>query len=349
MVAKQRDSRIELLRIILMWTVMAHHFVVHNADPISVFPSSFARFIYNTFFYPIGRTAVGCFVAITIWFVAGKAEYSFKRAVRQVASIEGTVLFYSVTLGIFFLFRSNIQFSITYLIDICAPVLTGYSWWFVTVYAWLVFLLPFLIPALRALDQKLHLYLSLLLIFVFGFLRYVPIFWIPIDGLLLDFIVICVLVCYVRWYVDLSKLNLKHLIGTCAISFIGVALAFYGQFNFGGILGSTCSNLYNGFLGSPACIFSLMIAIPVLLITFKLPPFSSRAVNAIAKLCFATYLISDYSPIQSWLWRSHFSFTQVGVGLGILQVFIVPTLVFAVCLIIESIRKFLFARFSSLF
>lgn len=34
---KMRDSRIELLRIILMWTVMAHHFVVHNADSISVF------------------------------------------------------------------------------------------------------------------------------------------------------------------------------------------------------------------------------------------------------------------------------------------------------------------------
>ena len=29
---KIRDSRIELLRIVLMWTVMAHHFDVHNAD-----------------------------------------------------------------------------------------------------------------------------------------------------------------------------------------------------------------------------------------------------------------------------------------------------------------------------
>ena len=81
---KIRDSRIEFLRIVLMWTVMAHHFVVHNADSVSVFPGSFTRFFYNIFFYPIGRTAVGC---------------SIKQAVKQIASIEGTVLFYSIALG----------------------------------------------------------------------------------------------------------------------------------------------------------------------------------------------------------------------------------------------------------
>ena len=94
-----RDSRIELLRIVLMWTVMAHHFVVHNADSVSAFPGSFTRFFYNIFFYLIGRTAVGCFVAITIWFVAGKVEYSINKAVKRIASIEGTVLFYSIALG----------------------------------------------------------------------------------------------------------------------------------------------------------------------------------------------------------------------------------------------------------
>lgn len=126
--AKIRDSRIELLRIVLMWTVMAHHFVVHNADSVSVFPGSFTRFFYNIFFYPIGRTAVGCFVAITIWFVAGKAGYSIKQAVKQIASIEGTVLFYSIALGFFFMLRGDIQVSPTNLIDIFAPILTGSSW-----------------------------------------------------------------------------------------------------------------------------------------------------------------------------------------------------------------------------
>lgn len=346
--AKMRDSRIELLRIVLMWTVMAHHFVVHNADSVSVFPGSFTKFFYNIFFYPIGRTAVGCFVAITIWFVAGKAGYSIKQAVKQIASIEGTVLFYSIALGFFFMLRGDIQVSPTNLIDIFAPILTGSSWWFITVYAWLVFLLPFLIPALHALDQKLHLYLSIFLVCAFGFLRYVPLFWIPIDGLLVDFIIICVLVCYIRWYVDLSTVNIRLLVAYCIASFAGVAISFYGQFHFDGLLGSTFANLYNGFFGSLASIFSLVIAISVLLIDFKMPHFSSRFVNAIAKLCFATYLISDYGPIQSWLWSSLFPFTRVGVGLGILQVLLVPTVVFAICLMLEGLRKLLAGFFMRL-
>lgn len=252
---KIRDSRIEFLRIVLMWTVMAHHFVVHNADSVSVFPGSFTRFFYNIFFYPIGRTAVGCFVAITIWFVAGKAGYSIKQAVKQIASIEGTVLFYSIALGFFFMLRGDIQVSPTNLIDIFAPTLTGSSWWFVTVYAWLVFLLPFIIPALHALGKKLHLYLIVFLVSVFGFLRYVPLFWIPIDGLLVDFIIICVLVCYIRWFVDLSTVDIRRLVACCIASFAGVAISFYGQFHFDGLLGSTFANLYNGFFGSPASIF----------------------------------------------------------------------------------------------
>lgn len=264
-----RDSRIELLRIVLMWTVMAHHFVVHNADSVSAFPGSFTRFFYNIFFYPIGRTAVGCFVAITIWFVAGKVEYSINKAVKRIASIEGTVLFYSIALGFFFILRGDIQVSPTNLIGIFAPTLTGSSWWFVTVYAWLVFLLPFIIPALHALGQKLHLYLIVFLVSVFGFLRYVPLFWIPIDGLLVDFIIICVFVSYIRWYVDLSTVDIRCLVACCIAAFVGVAISFYGQFHFDGLLGSTFANLYNGFFGSPASIFSLAIAISVLLIDLK--------------------------------------------------------------------------------
>lgn len=160
----------------------------------------------------------------------------------------------------------------------------------------------------------LHLYLIVFLVSVFGFLRYVPLFWIPIDGLLVDFIIICVFVSYIRWYVDLSTVDIRCLVACCIAAFVGVAISFYGQFHFDGLLGSTFANLYNGFFGSPASFFSLAIAISVLLIDLKMPHFSSRFVNAIAKLCFATYLISDYGPIQSWLWSSLFPFTRVGVG-----------------------------------
>lgn len=160
-----------------------------------------------------------------------------------------------------------------------------------------------------------------------------------------DFIIICVLVSYIRWYVDLSTVDIRCLVACCIAAFVGVAISFYGQFHFDGLLGSTFANLYNGFFGSPASIFSLAIAISVLLIDLKMPHFSSRSVNAIAKLCFATYLISDYGPIQNWLWSSLFPFTRVGVELGILQVILVPTAVFAICLMLEGLRKLVVSFF----
>lgn len=110
----------------------------------------------------------------------------------------------------------------------------------------------------------------------------------------MDLIIINVLVSYIRWYVDLSTVDIRCLVACCIAAFVGVAISFYGQFHFDGLLGSTFANLYNGFFGSPASIFSLAIVISVLLIDLKMPHFSSRFVNAIAKLCFATYLISDY-------------------------------------------------------
>lgn len=58
---KIRDSRIELLRLVLMWTVMAHHFVVHNADSVSVFPGSLTGFSTTSFSIQLEELRFGRF------------------------------------------------------------------------------------------------------------------------------------------------------------------------------------------------------------------------------------------------------------------------------------------------
>ena len=55
---KERNSIIELFRLISMWCVVAHHFVIHNADDISVFASPVTRLIFKGVFLPIGKVAV---------------------------------------------------------------------------------------------------------------------------------------------------------------------------------------------------------------------------------------------------------------------------------------------------
>ena len=48
--AKERNSIVELFWLISMWCVFAHHFVIHNADDISVFASPLTRLILRECF-----------------------------------------------------------------------------------------------------------------------------------------------------------------------------------------------------------------------------------------------------------------------------------------------------------
>ena len=91
--AKERNSLIELFRLISMWCVVAHHFIIHNADAVSVFPNPITRFILNGIFIPIGKVAVGCFVFITVWFIATRASFSIKDAVKKIVVLNYEVVF----------------------------------------------------------------------------------------------------------------------------------------------------------------------------------------------------------------------------------------------------------------
>lgn len=108
--AKERNSIVELFWLISMWCVFAHHFVIHNADDISVFASPLTRLIFKGVFLPIGKVAVGCFVSIAVWFIADRASFSIKDAVKKLIILNNEVVFYSITLGIILFLRAVCPF-----------------------------------------------------------------------------------------------------------------------------------------------------------------------------------------------------------------------------------------------
>lgn len=80
--SKGRNSKVELLRIISMWFIVAHHFVIHNAEPISVFPGTVARMVLHGVLYPSGRIAVAVFFIITVWYLAD-AQLTLKESAAK--------------------------------------------------------------------------------------------------------------------------------------------------------------------------------------------------------------------------------------------------------------------------
>lgn len=82
--------------------------------------------------------------------------------------------------------------------------------------------------------------------------------------------------------------------------------------------------------------FAISLSVLKLCLVFKL---NSSRLNWIAGSAFAVYLITDYSIVQSWLWKSLFTFTNLGNQLGVLLVVAIPSLVMACCLIIDIGRR----------
>lgn len=96
--APERESNIELFRIVCMLSIIAHHYVVHTglvgepmlSDPRN--PSS----LFLSFFGMWGKTGINCFLMITGYFMCQK-EISIKKWLKFYFQI----LFYNVVISIF--------------------------------------------------------------------------------------------------------------------------------------------------------------------------------------------------------------------------------------------------------
>ena len=62
---KMRNSSIELLRVISMLMVVAHHFVVHNLDNAWDINGDSSRFLIAVFAAPLGKISIVSFFAVT--------------------------------------------------------------------------------------------------------------------------------------------------------------------------------------------------------------------------------------------------------------------------------------------
>ena len=142
----RREGNIELLRIVCMLLILAHHMVYHSS---AMYTSLERNRVLARFLFAGGQTGVNCFVLITGYFLA-----PFKA--RRLAATLLQTLFYS--LGLALLCRwTGWQAGITDR-DVwdSALILTRSPYWFVTMYAALTALLPALQPMAQSLGKRAH-------------------------------------------------------------------------------------------------------------------------------------------------------------------------------------------------
>ena len=151
----RRNSRIELLRIVSMLMIVAHHYAVYG------FYAEELAFSRNKIFvdlFGMGvRIGVDLFVLISGYYLV-RARFRLKKLLMLM----GSVWFYMLLSLLLVAVTGLYPLDRTILRGVCFPLLTS-QYWFASYYALLLLFSPFLNALIRNLSRGLHAALCLLL------------------------------------------------------------------------------------------------------------------------------------------------------------------------------------------
>lgn len=325
---KQRESNLELFRIIVMLLIVAHHYVVNSgilstieADPTS--PNALFFFYLGMW----GKTGINCFVLITGWFMC-TSRITLRKFLKLFLEIE----FYKVIIGLVFLFTRKESFTVDWLLGLL-PV-RNIKDGFVPCFLIFYLLIPFLNILIRNLDRKMHLTLIGILVFVYTFLSTIPAF-----SVTMNYVSWFCTLFFIASYMRLHEFPLKN---GRAVSWLWLSM--------GAILLSALSVWIIARSGkhvSPYWFVSDANKVMALFTSFclfnlfrVLKVRQSKFINAIGATTFGVLLIhANNGTMRRWLW--HDLFNNVGHLydlLSPLRAIIVVILVFSVCSLLDYLR-----------
>lgn len=140
--SRERDSNIELFRIITMLLIIAHHYVVNSGltavDGVIYSNANSPRSIFLLLFGAWGKTGINCFVLITGYYMC-KSQITLRKFVKLL----GQVYFYKILFYSVFLLIGYTSFSLKELIKMILPF-TSVTTNFVGCYLIFFLCIPFL-------------------------------------------------------------------------------------------------------------------------------------------------------------------------------------------------------------
>ncbi|MBQ3427217.1 MAG: acyltransferase [Clostridia bacterium] len=328
MVTKERNSSIELLRIIAMVIIVFHHYVVHG---IFDWNEMSGVSVYFLSVIQLGEWAVNIFILIFGYF---SVTSDFKPA--RVLRLYAQVWFYSaVIFAIYTLLSKELHFGLA--LKAITPVISD-QYWFFSRYMLLCLLMPFLNILIKAMNRQIHLRLMILLFTAWSMLpSLLPTFIgyglsVRTTG---AFVMLYIIGAYMRLYPD-SRINRRSTGYTLAAG--SLLLMMIIQFiNLKNIIPFVGIEI-NFFSNSE--ILSVCFAVGMLSIFNSISIRSNKLINGIAACIFGVYLIHDNLYLRPLLWTvwlkngEYLSSSHV-IHRMIISVFIV----FAACVLIELIRK----------
>ena len=330
---KERKSGFELLRIIAMIMIIAHHiaFFTDYKDNNLIPYRIWLRFILMG-----GKIAVNLFVLITGYHSIQKQSINTVKIVRLWLQ----VFSYSIIIYLIAAITGLTQFSPKNILYAFLPTINS-KWSFFTTYLLLVILSPYINRMISSLGKRK----------IFGLLFLLGFIWSAITTAtgsavgsndLLWFIFLYSCGGYIRLYgVGLNWSAKKYLL--TAVSVIMVTFALTLAMDYYPPTQSFSTTLYDN-----QSLFLLFISLLLFFGFSKIDIGSNYFINFVASLTFGIILIHTEASIQNTLWSTYTAYLPANNSFAaILYSLAVLFLIFVVCALIEYIRLFHIERLFS--
>lgn len=308
--AGNRESGIELLRIVLMIMIICYHFFsLYLKD--SYYSESESKYFYLKLFFTTATVmGVDCFV-----FISGFFGLKFK--LKQVFSFVVQAIFYSyLCLLALYIFTTGL-IEIKGVAWFVFPISSG-EWWFLTAYILLYFLAPFLNAGIKNMSKKQFQVLLIGFLYLNCFSNYL--FNVEMAGHLINFIFIYLLARYINIYkIKIDKPLFWFIILVCTMFLLNVlaTLAFKQP-----ILTA----------GNYTSILTISSAVSLFFV-FKNIRFHSVLINKIAPLCFGVYLFH----FNFFVWNIIITPILIYITSDNLFLFVINYIIFAIIVFLVSI------------
>ena len=328
---RQRQSNIELLRIVAMLIIIGSHFSVHGGLKYSTSFLSVNR-LWIQFLNMGGNIGVNVFILISGYFLINSSALRIEKVLKLWLQI----FTYSFGFYLLFLLSGQEHFSFRGLFDNAFPITTSSQYWFACNYFVLYLLSPFLNRLALGLEQKTYKHLLLLL---FTIWCVIPTFLIYSwrGNNLTWFTFLYLLAGYIRIYS--AGENWK-----CStdfwIVFVTVVITFLTVICLDAVaIRIPAVNGYTTYFYGKDRILILVISVFLLLGFLKLDVGSNRIINLLASTTFGVYLIHENRYFRDLLWNTVTRKASIGDKDWLLPYSLaVIILVFSACSLLEYFR-----------
>lgn len=327
---KIRNSSIELLRIIAILFIITGHYSVHNGFDNRTITFGVNRVILDI--SKLGSIGVIIFIVISGYYMIDR-----KISTTKVLLLWLQTFFYSVGIYVVLIVLGLQKFSIVNLIKAMFPIIFS-EYWFIGVYIIMYVLSPFINSFLNSLDKHKHCKFNFIMLVIFSVL---PTFTANMfyGNELIQFLLFYSLGAYMAKY---KKLYDKEHSGAYIILLISAVLLVLSVVVFD-LFGTKIQkfNTVSTYFFNRNSILAIVFSVALFGVFIRRKKFCNSVINLISSCTLGVYLIHDNHYLRSVLWENILrNKDYVNSDWMIVHLIVSVLSVFAVCTIIEIIRKF---------